>query len=108
MWEEPHDGGAGRLAFDVTAQPLPMQEWSPYAVVNAPHLERSLKSRRGQFLLTPLDGGKRTKLEGTTWYTLDMAPAMYWRLWTEWLLHSIHTRVLDHIADLSEHTGSPR
>ena len=33
--------------------------------------------RRGEFRLIPLPGG-RTRLEGRTWYTLDMAPALVW------------------------------
>ena len=97
VWEQPR-----RLAFDVVAQPLPMKEWSPYAFVNAPHLLSALKSERGEFHLIPIDGGRRTRLEGTTWYALDMAPALYWSVWTEWLLHAIHTRVLTHIEHLSE------
>jgi uncharacterized membrane protein YhaH (DUF805 family) len=97
VWDAPR-----RLAFDVTSQPQPMKEWSPYAFVNAPHLEHSIRSQRGEFRLIALDGGTRTRLEGTTWYVLDMAPSLYWRVWAEWLLHAIHGRVLDHIAHLSE------
>lgn len=97
VWDEPR-----RLSFGVTAQPKPMHEWSPYRAVNAPHLEHSMKSQRGEFRLIPLDGGRRTRLEGSTWYSLDMAPSLYWRVWAEWLLHAIHTRVLGHIEELSE------
>lgn len=96
-WDAPR-----RLAFDVVSQPKPMQEWSPYAAVNAPHLDGALRSVRGEFRLIPLDGGRRTRLEGSTWYELDMAPAVYWRAWTEALLHAIHGRVLDHVAALAE------
>lgn len=97
VWDEPR-----RLSFSVTAQPKPMHEWSPYDAVNAPHLQGAMKSERGEFRLTALDGGRRTRLEGSTWYTLHMAPALYWRVWAEWLLHAIHTRVLAHIEELSE------
>jgi hypothetical protein len=31
-----------------------------------------------------------------------MAPGGYWTLWSDALLHSIHTRVLTHIKRLSE------
>lgn len=102
VWDEPR-----RLAFDVTAQPNPMTELSPYAAVNAPHLTNgTITSKHGQFLLQPLDGGRRTRLEGTTWYTLGIGPRDYWRVWSELLLHAIHGRVLDHIAHLSEAPGS--
>jgi len=99
VWEPPQDSatGVGRLAFDVTGQPPVMTEWNPFRVVDAPHLQGTLKSRRGEFLLTPLpDGG--TRLQGTTWYTLDMGPELYWTLWSDSLIHDIHRRVLEHIA----------
>jgi hypothetical protein len=74
-----------------------MTEWNPFRVVDAPHLQGTLQSRRGEFLLTPLpDGG--TRLQGTTWYTLDMGPQLYWTLWSDSLIHDIHRRVLEHIA----------
>jgi hypothetical protein len=99
VWEPPQDSatGVGRLGFDVTGQPPVMTEWNPFRVVDAPHLQGTLKSRRGEFLLTPLpDGG--TRLQGTTWYTLDMGPQLYWTLWSDSLIHDIHRRVLEHIA----------
>ena len=95
-WEPPH-----RLAFDVSAQPPPMEEWSPYGHIDAPHLDGYLRSRRGEFRLVRLDGG-RTRLEGSTWYELDMHPRVYWSLWSDWLIHSIHLEVLRHIRSLAE------
>ncbi|MBM75432.1 MAG: hypothetical protein CMK59_08515 [Proteobacteria bacterium] len=95
-WEE-----AKRLAFSVRSQPPTMQEWSPYQKVEAPHLTESLVSRRGEFRLVRLNNGG-TRLEGSTWYTLDMAPSFYWTLWSDWLISSIHTRVLQHIKSEAE------
>ena len=85
-----------RLAFDVTSSPPPMREWSLYDDVRAPHLDGFLQSRRGEFRLIPLPGG-RTRLEGRTWYQVRMAPEWYWRLWSDVIIHRIHARVLDHI-----------
>lgn len=99
-WEPPH-----RLAFDVESQPPPMHEWSPYRNVHPPHLDGYLKSQRGEFRLVDLGDG-RTRLEGSTWYTLDLAPSAYWALWSDQLMHGIHTRVLTHIKGLSERAGS--
>src|SRR6185436_15657346 len=87
---------ARRLAFDVTAFPEPMRELSPYRGIHPPHLDGYLRSRRGEFRLIPLASG-RTRLEGRTWYELDMAPAFYWQAITDGVIHSIHRRVLDHI-----------
>lgn len=101
VWEEDR-----RLAFDVVSQPHPMREWSPYARLEPAHLEGFFHSRRGQFLLTPLDGGRRTRLEGTTWYEQRIWPNAYWRLWSDYLVHAIHDRVLRHIKAKSEQSSS--
>jgi hypothetical protein len=73
----------------------------PYRHVNAPHLVGNMRSRRGEFRLVPLPGGG-TRLEGTTWYEIEMFPQPYWGLWSDALIHAIHTRVLAHIERLVE------
>jgi len=95
VWQEPV-----RLAFDVSAQPPPMHELSPYRHVLARHLEGYLTVRSGEFLLGPLARG-RTRLEGRTRYELRVFPAAYWGLWSDALIHAIHTRVLTHIERAS-------
>jgi uncharacterized membrane protein YhaH (DUF805 family) len=99
-WEAPR-----RLSFDVRSQPPSMKELSPYRHVDAPHLEGYMVSRRGEFRLTALPNG-RTRLEGSTWYTLAIYPEGYWVIGGELLLHAIHTRVLNHIKNLSEHPNT--
>ncbi|MGO9000027.1 MAG: SRPBCC family protein [Polyangiaceae bacterium] len=96
VWDPPR-----RLAFDVTQQPPSMTEWSPYRDLHAPHLEGYMTSRGGEFRLVSLPGN-RTRLEGTTHYTMAIYPEMYWRGFAELLLHGIHERVLTHIKQLSE------
>ncbi len=96
VWDEPR-----LLKFDVTANPPPMEEWTPYAHIEPPHLHGFLVSREGQFQLTPLPGG-RTRLEGTTWYRHTMWPAAYWQVWSDYIIHRIHMRVLRHIAARAE------
>jgi hypothetical protein len=88
------------LQFRVTGQPEPMQEWSPYHI-HPPHLDHFLVSRKGQFQLEALHDG-RTRLVGTTWYTNRMWPAPYWNLWSDYVIHRIHGRVLEHIKGLAE------
>ncbi|MEZ6114742.1 MAG: hypothetical protein R3C99_27575 [Pirellulaceae bacterium] len=90
-----------RLAFDVTEQPAPMFELSPYRHVHPPHLHGYLRSNHGEFRLIALDGN-RTRLEGRTWYEFDMFPQSYWTLWSDLLIHRIHVRVLEHVKSLSE------
>lgn len=102
VWDPPH-----RLAFDVTEQPTPMRELSPFAHVAAPHLvDGTLRSRRGEFELVALPGG-RTRLIGRTWYSVAMGPEPYWAQWVERIVHQIHLRVLDHIAVVATAPARP-
>jgi hypothetical protein len=95
-WDEPK-----RLAFDVREQPAPMFELTPYRHIHPPHLDGAFRSTRGEFALVELpDGG--TRLVGRTWYTLEIYPHAYWTIWTDWIVHRIHHRVLRHIKTLAE------
>jgi hypothetical protein len=94
-WDEPN-----RLSFDVTSQPCPMKEWSPYNI-HPPHLEHHIVSKKGEFRLVRLEGN-RTRLEGSTWYSNNMWPNGYWGIWSDAVIHGIHLRVLDHIRQEAE------
>jgi uncharacterized membrane protein YhaH (DUF805 family) len=100
VWDQPR-----LLKFGVTANPAPLNELSPYGNIQPPHLHGYLVSKRGQFLLTALPGG-RTRLEGTTWYQHTMWPAGYWHLWSDYIIHRIHLRVLEHIRATAEEKAS--
>ena len=94
-------------SFDVVSQPAPLQEWSPYRNVHPPHLDDYFRSTRGEFRLVRLDA-QRTRLEGSTWYDLALAPAPYWKLWADSLVHAIHLRVLEHVKAEAERTYAAR
>ena len=96
VWDEPR-----LLAFNVTAQPRAMEELSLYSDLRPPHLENYLISQHGQFELKSLPDGT-TLLEGTTWYQNRFWPAPYWHLWSDYIIHGIHERVLLHIKSLAE------
>lgn len=96
VWEEPR-----LLRFKVTSNPEPMQEWTPFHEVHPPHLRGFMESEQGQFLLTRTEAGG-TLLEGTTWYRHGLWPTRYWRVWSDFIIHTIHRRVLNHIKELSE------
>jgi uncharacterized membrane protein YhaH (DUF805 family) len=95
VWDAPR-----KLAFDVTSQPEPMHELSPWEI-HPPHLDHFLVSKRGQFLLESLPDG-RTRLKGTTWYTNKMWPEFYWGFLADRIISSIHGRVLKHVKGLAE------
>jgi hypothetical protein len=101
VWDEPR-----LLRFSVTANPAPMQEWSPYTQVLSKHLHGYFISKRGQFRLTPL-ANHHTRLEGTSWYQHGLWPAEYWRWWSDAIIHRIHMRVLSHIRTLAEQDVAP-
>lgn len=96
VWDEPH-----LLKFGVTANPAPLNELTPFGHIDAPHLHGYFVSEKGQFSLTALPSG-RTRLEGTTWYHNAMWPAAYWHLWSDYIIHRIHSRVLEHIRTKAE------
>lgn len=95
IWNEPN-----LLQFSVKEQPEPMKELS-FWDVNAPHLHDYFVSKKGQFKLITLKNGK-TKLEGTTWYYHNIYPEFYWRPWSNYIIHQIHNRVLNHIKQNCE------
>jgi hypothetical protein len=85
-----------RLSFDVASAPAPMQELSPYRGVAPPHLDGYLRAKRGEFRFVDVGDG-RTRLEGSTWYEIEVGPEAYWQVFSDALIHRIHQRVLDHI-----------
>jgi len=101
VWDEPR-----LLKFSVTANPAPLEEWTPYRHLDPPHLHGFLVSQGGQFLLTKNPDGS-THLEGTTWYRHHMWPASYWQIWSDLIIHRIHQRVLDHVKNLAERDQTP-
>jgi hypothetical protein len=96
IWDEPR-----LLQFSVLQQPPPMVEWSIYNDLEIVHLDGYFKSVKGQFKLEELTNG-RTRLQGTTWYRHDIWPSVYWKLWSDYILHKIHLRVLRHIKQEAE------
>ncbi len=96
IWDEPR-----LLRFGVTENPAPMEELTPYRQIEPPHLKGYFVSREGQFELKSLPGN-RTKLTGTTWYTDRIWPSTYWRVWSDYIIHHIHLRVLSHIKAEAE------
>lgn len=95
IWDEPN-----LLQFDVLEQPAPMKEIS-FWDISAPHLNDYFMSKKGQFKLIELPNGN-TLLEGITWYEHRIKPAIYWKLWSDQIIHKIHHRVLTHIKKTAE------
>jgi uncharacterized membrane protein YhaH (DUF805 family) len=100
VWDEPR-----LLKFGVIASPAPLNEMTPYGHIEPRHLHGYFESEEGQFLLTPLPGGG-TRLEGTTRYRNAMWPAAYWHIWSDYIIHRIHWRVLKHIKAGAENSGA--
>ena len=95
VWQEPT-----LLAFDVSSSPPPMKELSLYEHIEAPHLHGHMVSHHGQFLL--IQHGEEVRLEGSTWYTHSLSPQWYWGPISDYMIHRIHERVLNHIKLIAE------
>ena len=100
VWQPP-----SLLEFDVTSNPPPMQEYSPYRYIDPPHLHETFVSRHGRFRLLEKDG--KVVLEGTTWYYQRIAPDWYWHLFSDRIIHQIHLRVLEQIKQHAEQQNRP-
>ena len=96
VWDPPV-----KLKFSVTSNPPPLAEWSPFSKIHPPHLRNFFESEGGQFLLSPTANGG-TRIEGTTWYRHKISPSAYWRIFSDLIIHRIHSRVLEHIKNLAE------
>jgi hypothetical protein len=96
VWNAPN-----LLQFTVKEQPLPLKRML-YEELEVPgNMYKYFVSNKGQFRLTEI-GDNQVLLEGTTWYYHKIRPASYWRLWSEYIIHTIHSRVLTHIKTASE------
>jgi len=96
IWNEPN-----LLQFSVESQPIPMNEFNPFWEIHPPHLDGYFNSKKGQFKLSKINENQ-TKLEGTTWYEINIKPEIYWSLWSDLIIHRIHNRVLIHIKQKTE------
>jgi uncharacterized membrane protein YhaH (DUF805 family) len=96
IWDEDH-----LLAFSVASEPPSLRELG-IGPIHTPHIERNyMRSRNGQFRLIALDAN-HTLLEGTTWYQDYFWPQLYWRTWSDAIVHRIHMRVLEHVKEQAE------
>lgn len=94
-WEAPT-----HLAFDVVENPCPMEEFSIYGDIEAPHLHGHMVSEKGEFRLRETEEG--VELVGRTWYRHSLRPQFYWGAISDQLIHQIHERVLNHIKAEAE------
>ena len=92
---------ARRLRFEVLCTPCAMREISIYRDLQPPHVHNFEVMRAGEIQLVPLPGGG-TRLVGTSWYEQRMWPAAYWMLYSDFVVHSVHRRVFNHIKQLAE------
>jgi hypothetical protein len=89
------------LKFNVDSQPDPLIELGFYNNIHPNHLHGYWVSKGGQFKLTQLSNG-HILLEGTTWYVNKIEPGFYWTFWSDYIVHKIHERVLEHIKGHAE------
>ncbi|GBL24639.1 hypothetical protein EMGBS6_14240 [Opitutia bacterium] len=90
------------LRFKVLSTPPSMRELGFFGqTIDAHHLHSAYASLEGGFKLETLPDG-RTRLVGESHYLLNIAPAAYWNLWTEEIVHMVQRRVLEHVKTRAE------
>jgi uncharacterized membrane protein YhaH (DUF805 family) len=94
-WEE-----GKRLAFSIVSNADAMREWSPYNI-HPRHLDGYFNPVKAEFTLAENADGSTT-LSGKSWYRNAMWPGVYWRVWSDKILHDVHRSVFEHLKDLSE------
>jgi hypothetical protein len=77
------------LTFDIVNQP------------KDPEIMNHIDIIRGQFILKD-NGDGTTTLTGNSWYKLYVFPVWYYDLWAQSITRNVHTRVMEHIKELSE------
>jgi len=77
------------LTFDITRQP------------KDPEIMGHIDILRGQFILKD-NGNGTTKLIGNSWYKLYIFPVWYYDIWAKSITRNVHSRVMEHIKELSE------
>jgi uncharacterized membrane protein YhaH (DUF805 family) len=100
VWDTDH-----LLAFNVASQPPALHELG-LGKIHTPHVDLNyMRSNHGQFRLVALDAN-HTLLEGTTWYADSFWPQVYWRAWSDGIVHRIHLRVLQQVKRVAEQNSS--
>ena len=90
------------LRFKVLSTPPSMRELGFFGqTIDTTHIHSAYASLEGGFKLTTLPDG-RTRLVGESHYLLNIAPASYWNLWTEEIVHMVQRRVLEHVKTRAE------
>ena len=90
------------LRFKVLSTPPSMRETGFFGkTIDTTHIHSAYASLEGGFKLTTLPDG-RTRLVGESHYLLNIAPASYWNLWTEEIVHMVQRRVLEHVKTRAE------
>lgn len=101
---------ARRMRFRVLETPPAMRELNPFGPVNAAHLRGYFTVGTGEFRLIPLGNG-RTRLVGTSTYSLEIYPAAYWTLWSDHIVNGVHLAVMGEMKRRVEsraHSGTNR
>ena len=85
-----------RLAWRALSTPPPMKELNPIRDADPPHLHGYYRNVRGEFAIERL-GDAACRVTRRTWYSLDLYPSWYWRIWCDMGASKIQRFVLDEV-----------
>jgi hypothetical protein len=87
-----------RLAWRAISTPPPMRELNPFRDADPPHLHGYYRNVRGEFVITRL-APDRCRLTRRTWYSADLYPSWYWRIWCDMGAAKIQQYVLEQVRE---------
>jgi hypothetical protein len=93
---------ANHIKFSVNAAPPPMRETSPFGQIKPLHIENHYMVRSGEFTFVPVRGG--TQLIASTEYSHDIWPLEYWALWSDFIMHRVHSNLLERVKLIAENS----
>lgn len=90
-----------RLRFSIPQDIMPMQELTIYDSVDAPHLKGYFLADYGEFEIQKTENNT-CKLIARTSYSYKITPVFYWQWWSDYLVKTMHGKVLQDIKFIAE------
>jgi hypothetical protein len=85
--------------------PPPLEELNPFRDIDPPHLHGFYRSVSGQFEFQPV-GRDKTLVIRSSSYQHNLFPALYWKLWCDYVARRGHVHVLGVLKQSAEHEAS--
>lgn len=86
------------MKFTLAKETKIMQELTPYDSIDAPHLHGYFDLKFIEIKLKPLDQFN-TEVVVNTAYRYKLAPHFYWKWWTDYLIRTMHSNIIQSVMN---------